>query len=155
MKYSEIKTKLLEQRKIALLEKDEVKKSIISILSSRLNLLNKELEMKGQQITETDVIGILSNELKQTKEALIEAEKFNREDAIKTATEQIKFIESFLPKQLSEEEIKEFIINTINDLGITEPTNKDMGRIMKVVSPSLKGKADGKLVSNLVKSLLN
>lgn len=154
MKYSEIKTKLLEQRKIALIEKDETKKSIISILSSRLNLLNKELEMKGQQITESDVVGILCNELKQTKESLVEAEKFNRLEAANVAKVQIEFIESFLPKQLSEDEVRKFISKVIIDLGIVEPTNKDMGRIMKIVSPELKGKADGKLVSNLVKSFI-
>lgn len=154
MNYTEIKTKLAEQRKMALIEKDETKKSIISLLSSRLNLLNKELTMQGKEVSESDVISILSSELKQTKESLTEAERFNREDAADKARQQIKFIESFLPKQISKEEIIEFVSKVINDLGIDNPTNKDMGKIMKVVSPELKGKADGKVVSEVVKSFL-
>lgn len=154
MNYKEIKTKLNEQRKIALIEKNETRKSVISLLSSRLDLLNKELTIKNIEMSEADVISILSSELKQTKEALTEAERFNRTEAVETAKEQIKFIESFLPKQLNEDEVREFISNVITKLEIENPTNKDMGRIMKVVSPELKGKADGKLVNTIVRSFL-
>lgn len=155
MNYSEIKNKLNEQRKIALIEKDETKKSVISLLSSKLDLLNKELTLKGQEMTELEVIGILSSELKQTKETLTEAVRFDRIDAIAKAESQIKFIEQFLPKQLSEQEIIDYVNNKINDLKLEGPINKHFGLIMKNVSQELKGKADGKLISQIVKNIIS
>ncbi len=154
MNYVEIRSKLNEELKKSIKEKNEAIKSVVSILSSKLAAINKEAGLKGKEVTEQDIIAILSSELKQTKESLEGAIKSGREEAIAKANDQIKFIESFLPKQMTEEEIIEFVKNKITSLGIENPTNKDFGLIMKNVSPELKGKADGKLVSQIVKSLL-
>lgn len=154
MNYTELKLRLNNELKKAMKEGNTPKKSVISIISSRIALANKEAELKNKELTEQDIIAILSNELKQTKESLEGAIKSQREDAIMTANIQIEFIQSFLPKQLSKEEVVQFIKNKLNDLGIQNPTNKDFGLIMKNISPELKGKADGKLVSELVKSFI-
>lgn len=155
MKYEIIKSQLSSELKRSIKEKDEAIKSVISILSSKLAAINKEAQLKNTVVTEQQVIAVLSSELKQTKESLEGAIKSGREDAIEKANKQIKFIESFLPKQMTEEEIIEFVKNKIYSLGIENPTNKDFGLIMKNVSPELKGKADGKLISQIVKTLVN
>lgn len=154
MFYNEIRNKLNSELKKAMKENNVPIKSIISILSSRISLLNKELTIKNKEFTEIDLINIFSNELKQTKESLLEAERFNRVEIVESLQKQIKFIESFLPTQLSKEEVLEVITNVINELNIEQPTKKDMGIIMQTVNPLLKGKADGRLISELVKSFL-
>lgn len=154
MFYNEIKAKFNSELKKAMKENNVPIKSVISILSSRVSLLNKELTMKNKEFTESDLISICSSELKQTKESLLEAERFGRIETAEELKIQIKFIESFLPAQLSKEEVLEVITNTIKSLNIEEPTKKDMGIIMQTVNPILKGKADGKLISELVRSFL-
>lgn len=152
--YLSTKALLNVELKQALREKNNNIKAVVSIVSSKLEAMNKEAKLKGNELTESDIINLFSSELKQTKETLEGAIKSGRQEAIDSANVQIEFITRFLPRQMNEEEIKEFVIGKTGELGIVNPTKKDFGLIMKNVSSELKGRADGKLVSEIVKQLV-
>lgn len=145
-----IKEILLADLKEAMKNKDDATKSIIAIIKGRIVLIEKE--NKGA-IPEELLLGGLSAELKQAKDSLAEFEKANRDDLVEKTKKQIAYIEKFLPKQLTEEEIKEIIAVTIKEEGI-EPLKQNKGKLMKVLMPKLKGKADGKLVQTITDGIL-
>ena len=95
----------------------------------------------------------MSRELKQRKDSLEEFKNAGREDSVKQLEKEIEVVQSYLPKQLSEDEVKDIVQETINEVGAT--SKADFGKVMGAVMPKLKGKADGKLVNETVKSLLS
>lgn len=149
---SAITNKLLIDKKTALKEKNEAINAVITLLLARLSKANKESK---SILTEDEEIIQISSELKQTRESLSEYMKAGREDLINRTKIQIDFIETFLPKQLSKEEITEEVKKTIFELGIENPSKKDMGLIMKAVNSKLKARADGKLISEIVRGFIN
>jgi uncharacterized protein YqeY len=103
-------------------------------------------------ITPEDEISILTSAAKKRKEAIEEFKKANRLEMVEKEESELKIIQEYLPKQLTEEEIKEIIKKYITETGASG--QKDFGKVMPLVMKELKGKADGKLVQNLVKELL-
>ncbi len=114
-------------------------------------LKNKAID-KRTDLTEEEENEVILKEIKQTKETLDTA-PVNRADIIKECNLRISVYQEFAPKFLSEEEIKNIISSILDKLSITQPTAKDKGIIMKELMPQVKGKADGKLVNDLVTSL--
>lgn len=145
-----IKELLMADLKEAMKNKDDATKSIISIIKGRIVLIEKE--NKGV-IPEDLLISALSAELKQAKDSFNEFQKANREDLVEKTKRQIDYIEKFLPKQLSEEEIKDIINTTLTEENI-EALKQNKGKLMKVLMPKIKGKADGKLVQRLTDDIL-
>lgn len=145
---------LLEQIKkdmlSALKSGDKERKESLSMLVAALNSKAKE---KLADLTEAEELAVLQKELKQTKETLSFAE--GREDIIAKCNLRMSIIESYLPKQMSEDEIKSVIESVISDLGLTSVSKSDKGKIMKDLMPKVKGKADGKLVNSLLESYMN
>ncbi len=129
-------------------EKD--KKIVLSLLVSGLELKAKE---KKDTLTEEEELAVLRKELKQTNETLDSAPK-DRVDIISQCKDRIAIIESYLPKLMSEDEIKNVIDDVLVEVGVTNPTKSDKGKIMKVLMPKVKGKADGKLVNTVLESIL-
>ena len=114
---------------------------------------NAEIAKRGKgEITEEDITGVLSTMVKQRKESVEQYLKANRNDLAEKENKEIEIIQKYLPEQLSAEEVDEIIRATIQEAGITGA--KDMGRLMKELMPKVKGKADGKLVSQRVKEIL-
>lgn len=107
----------------------------------------------GHDLSSEEEISVLSRELKQRKDSLEEFKKAGREDSVKKIEKEIEVVESYLPKQLSEDEVKDIVQETIKEVGAT--SKADFGKVMGDIMPKLKGKADGKLVNETVKSLLN
>ena len=93
-------------------------------------------------------------EIKQTKETL-EMTPADRTEIVDECKKRLAVLEQYAPKMMGEEEIKSVIDATLAELGIDAPTPKDKGRIMKELMPKVKGKADGKLVNDLLLSLMN
>lgn len=145
-----IKEILLADLKEAMKNKDDATKSIIAIIKGRIVLIEKD--NKGA-IPEDQLLSALSTELKQSKDSLIEFEKANREDLVEKLKKQIAYIEKFLPKQLSQDEIKDIILTTLKEESI-DALKQNKGKLMKVLMPKLKGKADGKLVQTITDSIL-
>ena len=127
----------------AMKAKDKERKDSLSMLLSALK--NKAID-KREDLTEAEENEVVLKEIKQTKETL-EMTPADRTDIIEECSKRIAVYEEFAPKMLNEDEIKTVIDGVLKELEIETPTGKDKGRIMKVLMPRVKGKADGKLVN--------
>ncbi|GGA41619.1 MULTISPECIES: GatB/YqeY domain-containing protein [Psychrobacillus] len=140
-----IKTTVFEQLKRAMKEKDVLAKGVLTLLKSALDSAEKE---KGSSLSPEEEIAIVNREVKQTNQALEGAQNANREDLIEKEEAKLVLLKSFLPKQLSEEEVAALL----TEAGIVKGMN--MGDAMKIAKPLLTGKADGSTMSKVVKSLI-
>lgn len=104
------------------------------------------------QLTDEEIMEVLASEIKKRKGAIEEFKKGNREDLIEKEQKEISVMERYLPAQVAEEEIRKIVITAINSSGAT--SIKEMGRVMGLVMPQVKGKADGEMVSRIVKEEL-
>ena len=121
-------------------------------LSALLTALKNKAIDKRADLTEEEEVQVILKEIKQTKETL-DTTPADRTDIIEECTKRLSVLEEYAPKMMDTEEIKAVIQEVLSALGIDAPTAKDKGRIMKDLMPKVKGKADGKLVSELVASL--
>ncbi len=136
-----------KEKMIALKEKDKLKNKVITNILSDLTYIKKELK---QEPTEADSAKVVAKQVKQLKETM-ELSK-DRPDKMAELEAELAVLEQYMPKQMSEEEIREAVVKLLEENGITaEPKNK--GAIMKVVMPALNGKADGKDINKVVSSL--
>lgn len=133
----------------AMKAKDKDTKETLSALLAALK--NKAID-KRADLTEEEVQVILK-EIKQTKETL-EMTPADRTDIIEECEKRIAVLEQYAPKMMDEAEIKEVIAGVLSGLGIDAPTPKDKGRIMKELMPKVKGKADGKLVNDILTGMM-
>ena len=135
----------------AMKAKDKDTKESLSVLLGALK--NKAID-KRADLTEEEEIQVVLKEIKQTKETL-EMTPADRTDIIEECKKRIAVLEQYAPKMMDEEEIKAIINETLAEVGIEAPTAKDKGKIMKVLMPKVKGKADGKLVNDIFTTFLN
>ena len=140
-----LKEKLKAEFKSAMRNKEVLKKGILTMIISNITTAEKE---KGTELTEIEVLAIVQRELKQTKQALVEAEKAERQDNIDYGKEKVAIIESYLPQMMNADEIRALLVEN----GIGSGTN--MGEAMKVIKPLVAGKADNALVSKTVKEVI-
>ena len=113
----------------------------------------RQLEIDGKkELGDEDVLGVISKEAKQRRDAIEEFKKGGRDDLVAAAEAEIAILMEYLPKQLSKDEIQSLVQEAIAASGATSP--KDMGKVMKELMPKVKGRADGKLVNEIVKELL-
>lgn len=145
-----LKERLQEDWKQALKARDKFKANTISMAKASVLLVEKT---EGRKLDDEDVIEVLAKEVKQRRESLVEFKKGNRQDLIEQTQSEIEILLDYLPQQLTEEEITEFVIQAIKEVGTN--SIKDMGKVMAIVVPKLKGRADGKLVSQIVRKNLN
>lgn len=139
---------------------NEIKEALKSGNKDRLTtlrMLKGEVKLNSintkKDITDDDIITVATKQIKNLKGSIEEFAKGNRSDLIEKANAEIKIISEFLPEQLSEEEIDKIIEDAFNKVKPESP--KDMGKIMGVVTPLVKGKADMNIVSQKIKSKLN
>jgi uncharacterized protein YqeY len=134
----------------ALKSKDKVKLTLLRYLKSALK--NAEIDA-GKTLSEQEEIKILQSQIKQRQQALDLYKKGGRDDLAKHEQEEIDIISQYLPKQLSEEEITEEVKKAISELNAQ--SMKDMGKVMKYLKEKLGARADGKLLSGIVRSQLS
>ncbi len=140
--YDRIKEEIVNAMK----EKNTLKVQTLRGVKGEIDLehINKKVEINDEL-----VISVLSHQIKTRRESIVEFEKGNREDLINKTLEEIKLLQEYLPKQLSDEEIIKVIDEAFEKV---QPTsNKEMGLIMKEVTPLIKGKADMSKVSSIIK----
>ena len=135
----------------AMKAKDKETKESLSILLGALK--NKAID-KRADLTEEEEIQVILKEIKQTKETL-EMTPADRTDIITECKNRIAVLEQYAPKMMDEAEIRSIIEETLKEVGIEAPTAKDKGKIMKVLMPKVKGKADGKLVNDIFTTFLS
>jgi uncharacterized protein YqeY len=144
-----LKETFMEELKNAMREKDEMKKNVVTLVRSAI----KQYEVDNRvELDDEGVLEIVVKEVKKRKDALPEYEKSGREDAIVSLKAEIEYLMKYLPEQLSEEEVKEIVLVTIAENGAQGM--KDMGKVMSAVIAKTKGRADGKIISQLVKANL-
>lgn len=136
--------------KEAMKAKDKV--ALAAIRSIKSAILLEETKGGDAQVDDTKVVQIIQKLLKQRKDSAALYQEQGREDLVNEEMEQAAIIEKYLPQQLSANEIKEVVLQAIQSTGVTSA--KDMGKVMGVVSKALAGKADNKLVADVVKDTL-
>ena len=107
---------------------------------------------KGEELTEGEVQGAVQKEVKRRKESIAAFEKGDRSDLVEKEKQELAILEKYLPEQMSEEELKKIIAEVVEE--VNPQGMKDLGQVMKLVMPRVKGKADGSQVSQLVKEAL-
>lgn len=126
-------------------------KDTLSLLLAALK--NKAID-KRSDLTPEEEIQVVLKEIKQTKETL-ELTPADRTDIQEECRHRLAVLERYAPKMMDADEIEAIISATLDELGIDAPTGKDKGRIMKTLMPKVKGKADGKLVNELLTKHMN
>ncbi|SMP17938.1 hypothetical protein SAMN06265339_1570 [Desulfurobacterium pacificum] len=144
-----LKEKLLQDMKEAMKAKDKVKLSTIRMINSLIK--NAEIEKRGE-LTDEEIVQLLMKYAKQRRESIEMYEKGGRQDLVEKEKAELAIVESYLPKQLSEEEIRDIVKQAIEETGASSV--KDLGKVMKVVMPKVKGKADGSVVNRIVREML-
>lgn len=145
-----LEKKINEDLKLAMKAKDQEKLRGIRAIKSAILLL--KTDGSGKEIDEAAEIKLLQKLVKQRKDSLDIYVKQGREDLAKTEQEEIDVISTYLPKQLSPEEIKEKVREIIAKTGAS--SMKDMGKVMGMASSAFAGKADGATIASIVKELL-
>ena len=144
-----LKEKLLEDLKDAMKNKNVNKKNAVQMVRTAILQIEKD---KGIEVSDEQILGIVAKEVKTRKDAIAEYEQANREDLIEKANEEIKALEEYLPKQLTDEELVTEVKKVIEKLNAT--SMKDMGPVMKEAKATIGAQADGKRINEVVKSLL-
>jgi uncharacterized protein YqeY len=143
------KVQLQAALKEAMINKDNLRRDVIRGLLSAV----KQVEVDGQkELHGDDVIAILQKEAKKRRESIDEAVKVGRNEIADQEKLELAIIETFLPAQLSREQLTTIVQETIAQTGVTSP--KEIGKLMGALMPKVKGLADGKLVNEVVRELL-
>lgn len=144
-----LKEKLMEDLKTSMREKDKIRKNTITLVRADI----KQIEVDDRrEVNDEDVIGIISKQYKQRQNSLDDFKKGGRDDLVQSTEEEMDILMKYLPEQLSEEDVEQIVKDTIKELDAS--SMKDMGSVMQAVMPKIKGKADGNIVSNMVKQQL-
>lgn len=136
--------------KQAMLAKEVLRRDVLRMTLSAF----KQVEIdERRELSAEDAVTILQKEVKKRRDSIDEARKAGREDIAQTEAEQLAIIEAFLPQMLSREEITTLAQAAIAQTGARSA--KEMGQVMSVLMPQVRGRADGKLVNDVVRALLN
>lgn len=136
--------------KAAMKAKDKKTLSVIRMVKAALQMEGIKV---NHELTPDEELTVLAREMKQRKDSLDEFKEAEREDLASQLEEEIQILSKYMPKQLTEEEVTEIVKAAIEKVGATG--KGDFGKVMGVVMPQVKGKADGKVVNATVKSLLS
>lgn len=147
-----LKSTIESEVKQAMLNKDKDRLRALRAIKSQILLAETE-KGSGGELSEEAEMKLLTKAAKQRKDSIEVYEKEGRNDLAATEKSELEVIESFLPKQLSEEEVEAEVKKIIDEVGASGP--QDMGKVMGTATKKLAGKADGKMISTLAKKLLS
>ncbi len=145
-----LQDRIQEDLKTALVNKDELPRSVLRMLNSALH--NEAIALKKKELSDDEIISVISTEAKKRKDAAAAFTKGGRSELANQEQKELAILEKYLPEQVTEEEIKKIVQEVIEQL---TPEKRQMGLVMKTVMPKLKGQADGKIVSRIVKESLD
>ncbi|KGP90493.1 hypothetical protein N780_04950 [Pontibacillus chungwhensis BH030062] len=143
--------RLNQDMKEALRNKEKERLSVIRMVKSSLQ--NEALKLGKDELTEEEELTVLSREIKQRKDSLQEYKSAGRDDLAQKDERDIEIIQSYMPQQLSEDELDAIVQETIAEVGAS--SKQDMGKVMSAIMPKVKGKADGSLVKQFVQKHLS
>lgn len=145
-----LKEKIDQELKEAMRSKDERKLAALRMLKTAIRRAEVD---KMRELTEEEIIAVIADEARKRREAIEEFSRGGREDLALQEREELAVLEAYLPRPLSREEIVEMARQAIKEVGATNP--RQLGQVMKVLMPRVKGRADGSLVSQIVQELLS
>ena len=146
-----IKEQLTADMKEAMKAHDKDRLAVIRL--ARGAVRQAEIDGGHTELDDEGVIGVLSKEVKMRRDSLEEFQKGGREDLVARTQAEIDVLMHYLPAQLSEDEVKKLVADAVAQTGAQ--TQKDMGKVMGLLMPKVKGRADGKMVNTLVRSMLH
>ncbi|MCI7330611.1 MAG: GatB/YqeY domain-containing protein [Selenomonadaceae bacterium] len=146
-----IKEQLTADMKDAMKAHEKLRLSVIR--SARSAVRQAEIDGGHTELDDQGVIAVLSKEVKMRRDSLEEFQKAGRQDLVDQTQAELDVLMHYLPKQLSEAEVKSLVEEAVKATGAQ--TMKDMGKVMGALMPKVKGRADGKMVNTLVRSLLH
>ncbi|GJL77441.1 MAG: aspartyl-tRNA amidotransferase subunit B [Nitrospinaceae bacterium] len=144
-----LKEILLSDMKGALKAKDSIRLNTIRGLNSEIK--NQEIHLK-KDLEDQAIINLIASQIKKRKEAISLFEKGNRSDLSEKEQQEIEILKKYMPEQVSEEDLRKRVQEVIEELGAK--SMGDLGRIMKILVPEFQGKADNKLIKDLVGDFL-
>lgn len=147
-----LKDRLAEDMKQAMKDREAGKTRLSVIRMVRANIKNVEIDQK-KELSESEVLDVLSKEVKMRRDAIEEFQKGNRQDLVDNLEQEVAVLMQYLPQQLNEAEVRAVVTETIAETNAASP--KDMGKVMSALMPKIRGRADGKLVNSIVRELLN
>lgn len=145
-----LKDKLLDDMKVAMREKDTVKKDVVQMIRACVLQVEKD---KRITLEDEGVLEVITKEMKKRRDSMPEYEKSGRADLIEQLKREIDIIQDYLPSQLSIEELDDIVKQSVAKANAV--TMKDIGKVMAVIMPLTKGRADGKVINELVKKYLS
>lgn len=140
-----------DDMKSAMKEKNQLKLAAVRAIKSEI--LKEQTSGKGGEVTDADVLKILQKMIKQRTDSIAIYQQQARQDLVEEESTQLEYIKCYMPKQLSEAEVAEAVSKIVAETGAA--SIKDMGKVMKAANAELAGKADGKMIADLVKAALN
>lgn len=144
-----LKEQLKEDLKSAMKDKDTVRKNVVQLIKAGVLQVEKD---KKITLDDEGVLDVIAKQLKQRRDSLPDYEKSGREDLINQLKREMEILMGYLPAQLTEEELEQIVKDAVLSTGAT--TIKDMGKVMAAVMPKTKGRADGKEINRIARSLL-
>ncbi|MNT62292.1 glutamyl-tRNA(Gln) amidotransferase subunit E [compost metagenome] len=141
--------RLNEDMKQAMRSQDKFRLSVIRMVRSSIK--NIEIDQR-KTLDDQDVLDVLNREIKQRRDSLQDFEKAGRQDLVDQMAQELDILTAYMPKQLSEDEVKVIVQQTIQEVGAS--SKADLGKVMGALMPKVKGLADGKLVNQIVSQLL-
>jgi len=144
-----LQEKLMVDLKASMKSKEKVRKNVVILVKAAI----KQREVDERiELDDTDIIDIIAKQIKQKKDSIKDFEKGNRQDLVDLTNEEIKILLDYLPPQLSNEELDSIVKDAIEQTGAQ--TKKDLGKLMALIMPKVKGKADGTQVNQIVAKYL-
>ena len=146
------KQKLQEELKQSMLKRDQLKTSVLRMLLSAINYFEIQKGGAGYEASEEDILSVIQKEAKQRNDSIEQFQNAGRSELADKEKKELEILKTYLPEQLSDEEIKKLVDEAVSQTGAK--TIQEMGKVMGFLAPKIKGKADGSVVSKLVKDLL-
>ena len=149
-----LREQLMADLKEAMLQRDEVRKRTIRSVIAALKMAETELDASGQRVSlqDDDILGIIAKQAKQRQESIVEFQKGARPDLVAEEEAELAILQTYLPQQLTREEIEIEAKQVIDEVGASGLG--DIGKVMKPLMARLKGRADGRLANQVVQELL-
>lgn len=141
---------IMADMKQAMKDKDKVKLNTVRMIKSAL--MNEKIKL-GHELNPDEELTVLNREKKQREESIEEFAKAKRDDLVEETKKELAVVEKYMPKQLSKDELDKIVSETVEE--VDAKGKSDFGKVMKVLMPKIKGRADGKEASALVRNHLN
>jgi len=148
-----LKQKIIDDMHAAMIAQDAPKLSTIRMLKSAIQYFEIQKGGAGYEASDEDVIDVIGKEIKKRREAIELYKKGNRQELADKEKAELETLQQYLPEQLSDDEVKRLVEDSITKSGAS--TMSEMGKVMGILMPQLKGKANSQMVSNLVRKKLN